>query len=99
MYTRLSPPPQRVAPLFWPAVALRLAVCQDYLGEKIAVYFALLGHYTTWLGPLSIMGIIVSIDQIVEWNLDAISAPYFSVFVSFWAVGSFWCFASCACKQ
>ncbi|CAN0416237.1 unnamed protein product [Pylaiella littoralis] len=59
---------------------------KDYVGEKIAMYFALLGHYTTWLGPLSILGVIMSIDQILEWDLDAILAPYFAVFVSFWAV-------------
>ena len=59
---------------------------QDYLGEKIGLYFALLGHYTSWLGPLSIMGLVMSFDQLVEWNLDATLAPCFSVFVSFWAV-------------
>lgn len=59
---------------------------KDYLGEKIGLYFALLGHYTSWLGPLSILGVIMSIDQLLEWNLDATLAPYFSVFVSFWAV-------------
>ncbi|CAM9478748.1 unnamed protein product, partial [Ascophyllum nodosum] len=59
---------------------------KDYLGEKIAMYFAVLGHYTVWLGPLAIVGILTSIDQILEWNLDATLAPYFGVFVSFWAV-------------
>eukprot|EP00904_Undaria_pinnatifida_P001081 jgi/Undpi1/10974/HiC_scaffold_30.g13275.m1 len=59
---------------------------KDYLGEKIGLYFALLGHYTAWLGPLSILGLLMSIDQLVEWNLDATLAPYFSIFVSFWAV-------------
>lgn len=59
---------------------------KDYLGEKIGLYFALLGHYTAWLGPLSIMGLIVSVDQIMESNIDCYLAPYFSVFVSLWAV-------------
>ena len=59
---------------------------QDYVGEKIAVYFALLGHYTTWLAPLSAVGVIVSINQLWQWDLDAVLAPYFAVFVSFWAV-------------
>lgn len=59
---------------------------QDYVGEKIAIYFALLGHYTTWLAPLSIVGLIMSIDQLAEWDLDSFLAPYFAVFVSFWAV-------------
>lgn len=50
------------------------------------MYFGLLGHYTAWLGPLSIAGIIMAIDQLLEWNLDAMLAPYFAVFVSLWAV-------------
>ena len=59
---------------------------QDYLGEKIAMYFALIGHYTVWLGPLAIVGVITAIDQLAEWDLNATMVPYFSVFVSFWAV-------------
>ncbi|CAM9404304.1 unnamed protein product [Ectocarpus sp. 13 AM-2016] len=59
---------------------------KEYVGEKIGMYFALLGHYTTWLGPLSVLGLVMSIDQICEWDLDAAFAPYFATFVSFWAV-------------
>ncbi|CAM9478818.1 unnamed protein product [Ascophyllum nodosum] len=59
---------------------------KDYLGEKIAMYFALIGHYTVWLGPLAIVGVITAIDQLAEWDLNATMVPYFSVFVSFWAV-------------
>lgn len=59
---------------------------QDYLGEKIALYFALLGHYTAWLGWLSIAGVVMAINQIMQLNIDAMLAPYFAIFVSFWAV-------------
>lgn len=59
------------------------------MGEKIGIYFALLGHYTTWLAPLSVLGLIMSIDQLCEWDLDAVFAPYFATFVSFWAVRFF----------
>lgn len=59
---------------------------QDYLGEKIALYFAFFGHYTSWLGPLSVLGLITFIDQVIEWDLDALLIPYFAIFVSFWAV-------------
>jgi anoctamin-10/anoctamin-7 len=35
---------------------------KDYFGEKIALYFTFLGHYTTWLIYASIAGFISWID-------------------------------------
>ena len=35
---------------------------KDYFGEKIGMYFAFLGHYTTWLIYASIVGFITWID-------------------------------------
>ncbi|CAM9741341.1 unnamed protein product, partial [Choristocarpus tenellus] len=59
---------------------------KDYLGERIAMYFAFLGHYTCWLGPMAILGTTVFVDQMVEWDVDATLTPYFCVFVALWAV-------------
>lgn len=43
--------PWRVAPWDQPIDLIR-----DYFGEKIGMYFEFLGHYTTWLLPLSLGG-------------------------------------------
>ena len=43
--------PWRVMPWEQPIDMIR-----DYFGEKIGMYFEFLGHYTTWLLPLSIVG-------------------------------------------
>ncbi|CAM9522050.1 unnamed protein product, partial [Discosporangium mesarthrocarpum] len=59
---------------------------KGYLGEKIGLYFAFLGHYTAWLAPLSVLGIGTLVDQVVEGNVDSTLTPYFSVFVALWAV-------------
>lgn len=36
---------------------------RDYFGEKIAIYFAFLGHYTFWLFPAGIVGLAIFIAQ------------------------------------
>ena len=38
-----------------------VVVCRKYFGEKIAIYFAWLGVYTTLLVPASIAGLIAFI--------------------------------------
>lgn len=76
---------------FWTSCRAAAGCCalsrvQDYLGEKIGLYFAMLGHYTAWLGPYSFVGLIMFADQLIEFELDALLSPYFCIFVSFWAV-------------
>uniref|UniRef100_A0A1I8GS17 Anoctamin n=1 Tax=Macrostomum lignano TaxID=282301 RepID=A0A1I8GS17_9PLAT len=34
---------------------------REYFGEKVAFYYAFIGHYTTWLVPASVMGVGVFI--------------------------------------
>lgn len=67
---------------------------KDYFGEKIALYFEFVGHYTTWLLPLSLLGFIVTLSIVAEGailksftkGLDlGYFIPVFCLFVSFWA--------------
>lgn len=67
---------------------------RKYFGEKIGLYFVFIGHYTTWLLPLALVGILVAIDIVVEAIVfnsfgDAIGngyfVPFYCVFVAFWA--------------
>jgi hypothetical protein len=67
---------------------------KDYFGEKIALYFEFLGHYTTWLLGLSIAGCVMELDVIIQsttgksYNralLDGYLAPFFAVFISYWS--------------
>jgi hypothetical protein len=42
-----------------------------YLGEKITLYFAFIGHYTTWLMAPAILGIIpfvIIARQVAPWS-------------------------------
>lgn len=67
---------------------------KDYFGEKIALYFEFMGHYTTWLLALGLLGVLVSITIFAEAGyyhsfargLDlGYFIPVFCLFVSFWA--------------
>ena len=67
---------------------------KEYFGEKIALYFEFLGHYTTWLLALTIAGFIMELDIIIQSStyksyhlalIDCYLAPAFAVFVSFWS--------------
>lgn len=59
---------------------------RDYFGEKIGLYFCFLGHYTSWLLPISIVGLIVGIDMLAEMTTQPVTSPYFSAIVSFWCI-------------
>jgi len=59
---------------------------KQYLGEKVAMYFAFLGHYTNWLLGLSLIGILVTVYDGLVGTLSSVMTPYFAAFVAFWAV-------------
>ena len=46
------------------------ASIRAYLGEKIALYFAWLGHYTIWLAYASVPGLIVYIYASIKEDTD-----------------------------
>jgi hypothetical protein len=67
---------------------------KEYFGEKIGIYYLFFGHYSTWLLPLTIAGLVVSLDLVIEAGLyDSVDQalvsgymiPFYCVFVSFWA--------------
>lgn len=67
---------------------------KDYFGEKTALYFEFLGHYTLWLVPLSMGGVVVIMSLAVqtalygsldEALLSGYAIPFYCIFVSFWA--------------
>ncbi|KAM4738032.1 anoctamin-7 [Anableps anableps] len=41
---------------------------REYFGEKIAIYFAWLGCYTTWLLPAAIMGTLVFVSGVMSMD-------------------------------
>jgi hypothetical protein len=67
---------------------------KEYLGEKSALYFEFVGHYTTWLLFLSIAGAAVTLDLVIETAMfDSLpqalllgyTIPFYCIFVSFWS--------------
>jgi len=52
---------------------------RDYFGEKIAIYFAFLGHYTLWLAPAAIIGFCIFIAQMANVSKNMGSANFFNV--------------------
>ena len=43
---------------------------RNYLGEKVAFYFAFVGFYTCWLVPFSILGLLVTIYGLLTYSSD-----------------------------
>ncbi|XP_015788170.1 anoctamin-7 isoform X2 [Tetranychus urticae] len=46
---------------------------QQYFGEKIAIYFAWLGFYTSWLLPAAVVGLLVFIYGVATIGQDVVS--------------------------
>lgn len=82
---------------------------KEYLGEKIALYFAFTGHYTTWLVPLSIASVIIIIyyfvlycesGTLMEVMNNGFLVPFFCIFVAVWAqlMLEYWKREVCSCR-
>eukprot|EP00003_Mantamonas_plastica_P007860 TRINITY_DN1669_c0_g1_i2.p1 TRINITY_DN1669_c0_g1~~TRINITY_DN1669_c0_g1_i2.p1 ORF type:complete len:879 (-),score=317.84 TRINITY_DN1669_c0_g1_i2:30-2609(-) len=63
-----------------------IPMIRKYFGEKIGLYFAWLGHYTTWLMAPTIAGIITWLVGLIEIKgaNNSLTIP-FSVFVGLWS--------------
>lgn len=62
-----------------------LDMVKDYFGEKIGVYFLFIGQYTTYLCVAGAVGFACWIDVASSNdNPNAVSLPYFNVFISIW---------------
>ncbi|RHY91348.1 hypothetical protein DYB35_013460 [Aphanomyces astaci] len=72
---------------FWPWQQ-PLPSIQSYFGSKIALYFAFLAHYTTWLMGAGVVGLGLWIPQLVLPNtplMDQVVVCSSSVFIVIWA--------------
>lgn len=59
---------------------------KDYFGEKIAMFFLFLGHYTSWLVPAAIIGFFAWINVAAQENdPSTVTMPYFAAFVALWS--------------
>ena len=59
---------------------------RDYFGEKIALYFAFLGHYCSWLMGPAAMGLAVQLVVAGTGNFSHPILPFFALFIAGWAV-------------
>jgi anoctamin-10/anoctamin-7 len=65
---------------------------KDYFGEKIALYFAWLGHYTSMLGLSGLVGLATFILARIAGTNDTKFMPAFGLFMCLWSscFGEFW---------
>jgi len=56
-----------------------------YFGEKVAMYFSFLGHYTQWLLAPSFIGVIVYVHQRAADDVTVPELPLFAIFIALWA--------------
>jgi hypothetical protein len=59
---------------------------KDYFGEKIALYFSFVEHYTFWLVGPAIIGLPL---QLAIWSTNDYNAPFlpfYAVFIALWSI-------------
>jgi hypothetical protein len=72
--------------MFQPPWKQHVDAVRDYFGEKIAMYFLWLGHYTTWLIPAAFVGFIAWISVAADDNNpSAPVVPFFAAFIAIWS--------------
>jgi hypothetical protein len=59
---------------------------RDYFGEKIALYFKFLGHYTTWLIIPALIGLACQLVVIGTGDFSHPILPFFALLIAVWAV-------------
>ncbi len=57
---------------------------KDYYGEKVAMYFAWLAHYTRQLILPSLVGVAIFIHQYWENSLTVQTVPFYAFFMGIW---------------
>jgi hypothetical protein len=59
---------------------------KDYFGEKIAMFFLWLGHYTSWLLPAAIISFFAWINVAADDNNpNTATMPFFAAFIAIWS--------------
>uniref|UniRef100_A0A7S3JMU0 Anoctamin transmembrane domain-containing protein n=1 Tax=Aureoumbra lagunensis TaxID=44058 RepID=A0A7S3JMU0_9STRA len=56
-----------------------------YFGERIALYFVWVAHYTTWLAYAALAGVIAWIWTAAEATSNSIGVALFALFATIWA--------------
>jgi hypothetical protein len=59
---------------------------KEYFGEKVALFFVFIQHYSRWLRAPAIVGLAFQIAVFVLNDINANFLPFFSVFLALWAV-------------